>query len=51
LPDTGYSPASVIALSVIYALTGFVYLRAGSRLPSGQVTPQLATAAPPPTTS
>jgi MFS family permease len=52
LPDTGYSPASVIALGVIYALTGFVYLRAGSRLPSTEFTPEpLATAARPPTTS
>ena len=52
MPDTGYSPASVIALSVIYALTGLVYLRAGSRLPASEVTPQpVATAAQPPTTS
>jgi Major Facilitator Superfamily len=52
LPDTGYSPASVVALSAIYALTGFVYLRVGSRLPPTPVAPEpAATAAHPPTTS
>lgn len=33
LPDTGHSPASVIVIGVVYALTGLAYLRFGGRLP------------------
>jgi MFS family permease len=50
LPDTGYSPASVIVLGVIYALTGLWYLRIAGRLPAVETQPAPAvTAAPPPT--
>jgi len=48
LPDSGYSPTSVIVLGVIYAVTGLTYLRVAGRLrtPDPEA---VATAARPPT--
>jgi MFS family permease len=40
LPDTGYSPASVITLGVAYAVTALTYLRVASRLPGRAVSPE-----------
>jgi hypothetical protein len=42
LPDSGYSPTSVIVLGVIYAVTGLAYLRYAGRLPA--VEPAMARA-------
>ncbi len=42
LPDSGYSPVSVIVLGVVYALTGLTYLRVAGRLPAPVVTPEAA---------
>ena len=39
LPDSGYSPASVIAIGVVYALTGLAYLRFAGRLPPIEAPP------------
>jgi MFS family permease len=40
LPDTGYAPASVITIGIVYALAGLGYLRAAGTLPESEVSPQ-----------
>jgi MFS-type transporter involved in bile tolerance (Atg22 family) len=40
LPDTGYSPVSIVILGVVYALAGLGYLRVAGRLPQREVAPE-----------
>ena len=40
LPDSGYSPASIVVLGVVYALAGLGYLRVAGRLPRREVVPE-----------
>ncbi|MEP6598594.1 MAG: MFS transporter [Actinomycetota bacterium] len=47
LPDSGYSPASVVTLGTVYALTALVYLRVAGR--EAQVTESPGTVAADPT--
>jgi len=51
LPDTGYSPTSVIVLGVVYAVTAVTYLRIAGRLPAPDTSgpAAVATAGRPPT--
>ena len=55
LPDSGYSPTSIVVIGVVYALTGVPYLRLAGRLPPveapppAEVTTTSSAAARPPT--
>lgn len=45
LPDTGYSPASIVLLGIVYALAGLIYLRvAGRSTPMPEATQPATTA-------
>jgi hypothetical protein len=39
LPDSGYSPTSIVVIGVVYALTGLAYLRFAGRLPPVEAPP------------